>query len=176
MELEIRQIQRRLRDISFYDDRIERVIPDGIYGESTQRSVKSFQRANNLYETGEVDNDTWDKIEEVYDEIYRKNTRSVPLVLIDELDIPITVGSYSESLFVIQAMIIALSLYFDNINAIETNGIFDEATQREVEKIQIISGITPNAQIDREFINALAELYNTQITRNRPEDNSGVRY
>ena len=33
MEEEIRQIQRMLREISFYDDRIERVIPDGIYGD-----------------------------------------------------------------------------------------------------------------------------------------------
>ena len=54
MEKEIRQIQRMLREISFFDESIERVIPDGIYGEQTKSSVKSFQRSNNLYETGKA--------------------------------------------------------------------------------------------------------------------------
>ena len=170
MEEEIRQIQRMLREISFFDNRIERVIPDGIYGSSTEASVRSFQRNNNLYETGAVDNDTWDKITEVYDETMRLGKRQVPLVVIDELDTPIRVGSYSESLYVIQAMMLALSEYFENINPIEVNGIFDSSTQNEVEKIQLISGITPNALIDREFVNALTELYNIHITRNRYKD------
>ena len=174
MEEEIRQIQRMLREISFYDDRIERVIPDGIYGDGTKASVRSFQRNNNLYETGDVDNDTWDKIIEVYDNTVRLNKRQMPLVVIDEIDIPIEVGSYSESLYVIQAMILALSNYFENINSIDVNGIFDSKTQTEVEKIQLISGITPNALIDREFVNSLTELYNIHITRNRYEDSLNI--
>lgn len=174
MEEEIRQIQRMLREISFYDDRIERVIPDGIYGDGTKASVRSFQRNNNLYETGDVDNDTWDKIIEVYDNTVRLNKRQMPLVVIDEIDIPIEVGSYSESLYVIQAMILALSNYFENINSIDVNGIFDSKTQTEVEKIQLISGITPNALIDREFVNSLTELYNIHITRNRYEDSLSI--
>ena len=65
MAEDIRYIQRLLRDISFFDEDIVTVIPDGIYGETTKDSVKSFQRKHNLYETGTVDNDTWDKIVEV---------------------------------------------------------------------------------------------------------------
>ncbi len=170
MEEEIRQIQTMLRELSFFDDSIERIIPDGIYGEQTQEAVRSFQRANNLYVTGEVDNDTWDKIVEAYENNYRDNQRQVSVVIIDELDVPIEVGSASSSLYVIQAMILALSDYFDNIDAIDITGVFDAPTQTEVEKIQIISGLTPNSLIDRAFINALAELYNTYITVNRAED------
>lgn len=175
MEEEIRQIQMMLREISFFDERIERIIPDGIYGEQTANSVRSFQRNNNLYETGVVDNDTWDRIVEVYDKTIEDNKRNVLVQVIDEGAIPITVGDSSVSLYVIQAMILALSEYFDNIEAIKVTGIFDAPTQSEVERIQIISGITPNAQIDRTFINALAELYMTYVTRNHVKNSDSIR-
>lgn len=170
MDKEIRQIQQMLREISFADEEIERIIPDGIYGDDTRSSVRSFQRKYNLYETGEVDNDTWDKIVSVYDQTYADNKREITVSIIDEGDIPILVGDASESLFVIQAMLLALSRYFDNLSPVDTTGIFDKKTQDAVERVQIISGITPNATIDRQFLNALAELYMTYITLNNTEN------
>ncbi len=175
MEDEIRQIQQLLREISFFDENIERVVPDGIYGDQTKRSVESFQRANNLYVTGEVDNDTWDKIFEVYEETQRNNKRNVLVSVINEEQIPFTVGDRDASLYVVQAMILALSDEFDNIDAVTVNGIYDEETQKAVEVIQIISGLNPNAQIDREFINALSELYMTYITRDHVENSDTIR-
>ncbi len=175
MEEEIRQIQRMLREISFFDQNIERVIPDGIYGEQTESSVRSFQRNNNLYETGRVDNDTWDRIIEVYDRIIEENKRNVPVQIIDEGAIPFTVGDGDNSLYVIQAMMLALAEYFENIDAVEVTGVFDEKTQKAAEQIQLISGITPNAQLDRAFINALAELYMTYITRNNVNNSDSLQ-
>lgn len=172
MEDEIMQIQRMLREISFFDESIERVVPDGIYGEQTRSSVRSFQRNNNLYETGEVDNDTWDKIIEVYDRLQRENKNHVLVQIIDEGAIPINVGDASRSLYVIQAMILALSEEFENIDAVVVTGVFDGPTQSAVRQIQLISGITPNATIDREFINALAELYMVYITKNNIQNSA----
>jgi len=170
MDEEIRQIQDMLRFISFFDEDIERTIPDGIYGESTALAVRSFQKKYGLYETGEVDNDTWDKIVVVYDESHRNNKREVKVSVVDEGDIPIFVGDASESLFVIQAMLLALSRHFENLNPVEITGVFDKKTQDAVEKVQIISGITPNAQIDRIFLNSLSELYMSYITLNNVEN------
>jgi peptidoglycan hydrolase-like protein with peptidoglycan-binding domain len=175
LEDEIRQIQQLLREISFFDENIERVVPDGIYGDQTRRSVESFQRANNLYVTGEVDNDTWDKIFEVHEEIQTNNKRNILISVINEEQIPFNVGDRDASLYVVQAMILALSDEFDNIDAVTVNGIYDEETQKAVEVIQIISGLDPNAQIDREFINALSELYMTYITRDHVENSDTIR-
>lgn len=166
MAEDIRYIQRLLRKISFFDDDIISIIPDGIYGDTTAESVRSFQRKYNLYETGELDNDTWDKIVEVHGNSFEDNQKNFKVTVIDESRIPIFPGESSRSLYVIQAMILALSDEFDNIDAIEVTGIFDPATQREVEKIQIISGITPNGQIDRRFLNTLSQLYLAYITGN----------
>lgn len=175
MEEEIRQIQRMLREISFFDENIERVIADGIYGEQTASAVRSFQRNNNLYETGTVDNDTWDKIIEVYDRALEENKRNVHIQIIDEGAVPFAVGDGGASLYVIQAMMLALSEYFENIDSVDVTGVFDAKTQKAAEQIQIISGITPNAQIDRIFINALAELYMTYITRNHVKNSDSLQ-
>ena len=172
MEDEIRQIQTMLREISFFDEDIERVIPDGIYGDDTGNSVKSLQRKYDLYETGEVDNDTWDKIVEVYEKNFYEGKRNVRVSIIDESKIPILPGDSHSGLYVIQAMILALSDKFDNIDTVSVTGVFDPQTQRAVENIQVISGITPNGQIDRVFLNTLAELYHAYVTINNVE-NSG---
>lgn len=173
MEAEIRQIQTMLREISFYDEDIERVIPDGIYGNGTEESVRSFQRKYNLYETGEVDNDTWDKIIEVYDKTHRENKRSVCIKVIDETAIPIKVGDASASLYVIQAMMLALSGEFANLDEVAITGIYDSKTQSAAEKIMIISGLEPKSELDREFINSLSELYTTFITENHVKNKYG---
>ena len=170
MQDEIKQIQSMLREISFFDEDIERIIPDGIYGESTASAVRSFQRKNNLYETGEVDNDTWDKIVEVYEKVMEDNKREVVVRVIDESDIPITVGQYAQSLYVVQAMLLALSKQFTNLIEVDVTGNFDSKTQEAVRQIQLISGINPEPVVDREFLNSLSELYNTNITRNHREN------
>jgi len=175
MEEEIRQIQTMLREISFFDESIERVIPDGIYGDDTRKSVMSFQRSNNLYETGVVDNDTWDQIILVYEKVKRENKNQIPVQVIDELAIPIEVGDASLSLYVIQAMMHALSFELSNLDEVVITGIYDAPTQRAAEKIMIISGHEPKAELDREFINSLSELYNTYITRNHIRNSAALK-
>ena len=174
MEEEIRQIQMMLREISFYDEEIERIIPDGIYGAQTESSVRSFQRKNNLYETGIVDNDTWDKIVLEYDRIYEESKRNVQVQIIDEFNMPIRVGDFALSLFVIQAMIKALSYELSNIDEITVTGVYDENTRRAAEKIMIISGLEPKPELDRQFINSLSELYMTYVTRNNVKNNASA--
>ena len=132
--------------------------------------MRSFQRKNNLYETGEVDNDTWDKIVEVYERSTDDNKREVVVRIIDESDVPITVGQSALSMYVIQAMLLALSKQFTNLTEVDITGSFDAKTQEAVEQIQIISGINPSPVVDREFLNSLSELYNTNITRNHREN------
>jgi Putative peptidoglycan binding domain len=51
-------IQRRLVRAGF----LERDDVDGQYGSQTRRAVRRFQRENDLRDTGEVDENTWDKL------------------------------------------------------------------------------------------------------------------
>lgn len=54
----VRQLQKRLKEIDYYDGRI-----DGLYGLETRRAVVALQKASGLEETGDLTPDTWDAIE-----------------------------------------------------------------------------------------------------------------
>lgn len=163
-------IQKMLRKVANYNPNVIAVVPDGLYGKETRDSVASFQRAYSLPVTGEVDNDTWDRLSEVYSEILRLNELDICVRIFGEDGMPITPGEAHVSLYVIQAMMLALSEQFSNLGKVYVTGIYDEATADAVEKIQIVSGITPTDSIDREFVNALNSLYGTYITSNRVEN------
>lgn len=170
----VSHIQNMLRKLSFYNDNIRRIVPDGLYGEQTTESVKSFQRSQGLPETGEVDNDTWDRLVVTFDETERLEELQICLQVFNENGKELRPGDANSSLYVIQAMMYALAEKFSNIGPVYVTGIYDAATSRAVERIQVISGITPNGKIDREFVNSLAELYNVFITRNRVENSSHI--
>lgn len=167
-------LQNMLRELSFDNDDIRRVVPDGIFGKQTAESVASFQRSQGLPETGEVDNDTWDRLVLSYEERGRVEELQICLQLFDENKKNINPGDADTSLYAIQALMYSLAERFSNIGPVYVTGIYDDATSKAVENIQIISGITPNGRIDNEFINTLVELYNVFVTRNRVENSSEI--
>ena len=150
-------LQTFLRGISKNDERVYPVVPDGIYGEDTKRSVESFQNAYNLNVTGEVDSATWETIIREY-EIYEKFLEPVSGIKIIRNDEIILKGERHPSIYIIQSMISSLSDKFSNFKAVEINGIYDEKTAIEVEKLKLLFGITEE-NITKEFINILADLY-----------------
>lgn len=172
----VTHIQNMLRKLSFYNDDIRRVVPDGLYGKQTAESVASFQRSQGLPETGEVDNDTWDRLVVTYDETLKYEELKICLEIFNENGKEFSKGDAGASIYVIQAMMVALAEQFSNVGPVYVTGIYDDATSRAVDRIQVISGITPNGKIDREFINTLAELYNVFVTRDRVANSADINY
>ena len=64
----IRTLQTMLRAISRLNENIPSVVPDGIYGNDTVRTVTAFQRQFGLPVTGVVNQGTWNRIVEIYDD------------------------------------------------------------------------------------------------------------
>lgn len=63
---DVRTIQEQLNAIASVYTAIPSLIPDGIYGENTQGSVREFQSIFGLPQTGIVDFSTWYKISAIY--------------------------------------------------------------------------------------------------------------
>ena len=80
----VTHIQNMLRKLSVYNDDIRQVVPDGLYGKQTAESVTSFQRSQGLPETGEVDNDTWDRLVLTYDETQKYEELKICLEVFNE--------------------------------------------------------------------------------------------
>ena len=55
----IMELQQKLYDVSKVQKDIPPVIPDGIFGDETEESVKAFQRKFGFSETGRVDFELW---------------------------------------------------------------------------------------------------------------------
>lgn len=139
------------------DEMIYPVVPDGIFGEDTKRSVESFQAKYSLPITGEADTDTWEAIVREYEKYERflLPAQGVRIIRNDEI---IKKGDKHDGIYIIQSMIVSLSDKFTNINAVSINGIYDEPTDAEVRNLKEIFAIE-DEDITKEFINYLVSLY-----------------
>lgn len=153
----IREIQEYLYSISFYDNDIIRVIPDGIYGRETSLSVRSFQTEYGLPVTGEVDKQTWEKIVEIYREYV-----ALPPYPIDVFPSPTFVlnNEHSGSLvYILQAMLRDICMTYSNIPNIKITGIYDENTINTVKAIQQIANISSTGFTNRLTWNIIVMMY-----------------
>ncbi len=164
---DVRSLQKLLRNIASYYDYIPTVIPDGIFGDDTLSSVKGFQSNFGLEPTGEVDLDTWNKIVAVSNEVDALTSFAERVFVYPETLEKIYPGQKNVNLYVIQAMIKALSETFKDFDDISVTGIHDDKSVKNVRNIQKISGLNDDGVIDVEFFNFLADLYETYVSRER---------
>ncbi len=152
-------LQTFLRDISQRDERIPSVIPDGRFDVQTENAVKEFQRFNGLLVDGIVDNDTWDTLIKVHEDL-TEPVYLPQIICLDELtNKKITLNEFADCLFVIQAMLHILSLRFPNLPDLEISGQHKEDSVNSTREIQKISGLSPTGEMDLKTYNAIAKLY-----------------
>ena len=152
-------LQTLLREIAQRDERIPLVIPDGRFNIQTENAVKEFQRYNNLLVDGIVDNDTWDALIRVHEDLVQE-VYLPEIVCLNELtDKRIKLDEFADCLFVIQAMLHILALRFPNLPDLEISGQHKEDSVNIIKEIQRISGLEPTGEIDLKTYNAIARLY-----------------
>lgn len=157
----ISELQQYLRTISRLNKNIPSIIPNGLYDNLTEEAVRSFQRDYGLPVTGKVDNETWDKIYEVYQsvqELYEDIAAIFP--------VPSTERSYIREgdsgflVYILQAMLNTISSFYGNLNDIEINGRYGSETAEAVADLQDIIGLPRTGEVDFRTWNRLAQLYN----------------
>lgn len=62
----VRSLQTMLQVLSNVFPALLTVNPDGIYGETTQKAVRAFQRFSGLPETGIAEQETWNSLASCY--------------------------------------------------------------------------------------------------------------
>ena len=68
-------IQVMLDTVSINYTSIDGIEIDGIFGDQTYEAVKEFQRLNGLFESGEVDLQTWNYLAETYNSYIKQNNK-----------------------------------------------------------------------------------------------------
>lgn len=161
----IRSAQTFLREISNKYEEMPTVIPDGIYGEQTEASVKWFQNFRGLPVTGVIDKQTWDTLLEDY--LFLLSEREPPVcvnLMPKDFDV-ISPNEESIHLHPIQAMLKNLSKEFGTVSDLEITGIHDASSVNSVKSLQKILGKEESGNIDKAFFNDLSAIYETHISK-----------
>ena len=156
----IESLQTMLREISNFYPAVLPVIPDGTFGRSTFASVRSFQTMQGLSPTGEVTPETWVSIAELYGHLYPKST-IVTAIPVWETNQILGLGSTNYHLFLVQAMLAALSYIFKDVQKTESTGKLDDTTQAGLQWLQQASGLNPTGKLDTQTWFYLTNLYRT---------------
>lgn len=158
----VESLQTMLRVISQNDPRTLPIIPNGLYGSSTYASVRSFQISHNLTPTGETDLETWKCIIETYTKTlpyHETPTISIPW----RLDQTLLHGESNDHIYLVQAMLNALSKYYPSLQPPALTGSLDTLTQKGLEWLQTASGLPVTGHLDIATWNYLSKLYATTL-------------
>lgn len=156
-------LQTMLRTVARVNPSIPLLLPDGVYGEQTMRTVGEFQRQNGLETTGITDFETWKKIRDAYEEANTEAAAAQPLEIILNCHQVLLPESRNRHIYIIQAMFMALSADYDALKDVRVTGIFDIPTQRAVRWLQSCSGTTASGIFTKANWKMLAGLYTHKI-------------
>lgn len=154
----IYEIQNMLYYISFSDEKIPRVNPDGIYGAETKRAVEAFQSKNGLTPTGEVDERTYTSLYDAYSALSYMHSPALPLYAFPGNDYSIEPGEKSDIVLISQIVINNLSYHFST-PSVEMSGEMTEQTQQAVKKLQGLYRLPITGIIDKRTWDAMSGDY-----------------
>lgn len=152
----IRSLQTMLRTIAQLEPNQPSVIPDGVYTKQTADSVSAFQRRKGLPVTGVVDNTTWDRIVQDFNRANIEQQPAQPVQITLNPGQVIRKGEENVLLFLIQSMLLVLSMAQKGIPEPEITGILDPLTQEALLAFQIISDLPPTGELDKQTWKHLA--------------------
>ncbi len=169
--LELGDVGNQVRTIQIQLNRIARNYPaiptitptNGVFGVSTEQSVRTFQRVFNLNETGVVDKATWYKIKYIYTGVKRLGELASEGLMLEEVTQPFPqvlqegdTGSYVSTL----QYYLALIGYFNPVlPVIAIDGIFGPKTTEAVRQLQTIYGLTVDGIVGPETWNQILDAY-----------------
>ena len=161
----VRNLQRYLRTLSYFDERIPDVPIDGIYDSATEEGVRAFQSIYSLPVTGRVDAATWERLYERY--LEERALRDAPARISHFPRLPenytVELGEQQFLVQIIQHALAELDVVYNWGFELPLTGIYDETTAAAVRAFQEKNRLLPTGGVDRATWNALANAYNAQF-------------
>ena len=157
--LYIREVQNRLRELAFKDERIPLISVDGVYGPQTTEAVRAFQEAYGLDPTGKVDKTTWDALYKAYLDITDAERPIAGVVTFPDPNYVIRQGDTGDLVYAVQFMINSVSKVFANVPETLLSGVYDSGTARAVQSIQHAAGLPETGDVDKRTWDMLLGAY-----------------
>ena len=156
----VRELQYFLAFIGTFNDFVQPVPIDGIFGTRTRQSVEDFQRTYNLPVTGVVNAATWNTLFRVY----RTYLASLPenyfgTPIQPYPGIPLRIGSEGEEVVTLQTYLNRVSDAYPSIPKVTPDGIFGQNTAQAVRVFQGLFGLPVSGFVGAATWNTLANTY-----------------
>lgn len=150
-EQAITNLQRYLRQLSYFDEDIPPIVINGEWNDETQNALTVFQRKNRLSPTGTADEQTWNLLFSQYQNSLEENSppSSVPFFPRQPAGESLGIGDVGFVVSVIQYMLNELSLLYDGLDNMEINGNFDAATEAAVTEFQKRNLFPQTGRVDK---------------------------
>ena len=161
----IRSLQTMLRVIAEDDATLPTVVPDGIYGQETINAINAFQRRNSLPATGITDQITWERLVSAYEDALISIGKAAPIEIIMDPGKVYVLGDSSPYLYLLQSMLLYLSLRNPSIGAPAHNGILDATTSDALKGFQILAGLPPTGELDKKTWKYLVNQFTLNANR-----------
>ena len=145
----VRSLQTMLRVIAEDDTTLPTVVPDGIYGQDTITAVSAFQRRYGLPVTGVTDQETWETIVNTYSDALVRVDKAQPIEIVMDPGKIYRLGDSSPYLYLLQSMLLYLSLYHPDILTPTHNGTLDRQTSDALAGFQLLAGLPPTGELDK---------------------------
>lgn len=164
----VMNLQRYLRQLNFNED-INRIPIDGIYGDETRDALIEFQTLMGLTASGVADMETWDILFAEYQKSIEKNSSGIGIVPFFDRppDYELNIGDENTLVSVLEIMLEEISSEYSGlILGFEKNGIFDKTKADIIYEYQRVNLLDATGRVDKITWNRLAEDFNTIIRKN----------
>lgn len=161
----VRNLQRYLRHLSYFNEEIIEAPIDGIFDSDTEEALRAFQEKEGLPPTGRADLETWERLFRVYSDSVASKQEPNRIAHFPQIpeNYTVEVGEVQFLVSIIQNALHELSGLYDGLDAVPQSGVYDEATAEAMQRFQEINGLPPTGAVDRTTWNALADAYNRNL-------------
>lgn len=161
---DVRVIQIRLNRISTNYPAIPKInSEDGIFADDTENAVIAFQEVFGLTPDGIVGNATWYAIQYIYNSVKRLNELNSEGIRFEEIsnELPdlLQLGDSGSDVAVFQYYLSYISRFYDTIQSIPINGVFDDETRAAVISAQATFGLVQDGIVGENTWNAVYKAY-----------------
>lgn len=162
----IRTFQEMLRLISQAEGTLPLIAVDGKYGDGMEEAVRQYQAQKKLPVTGRVDAATWRAAAEDSERIREKSLPPLGITPFPNLaGYEIRCGEHSNLVLLLQIVLEALRIVYDDFGEVPLTGVYDNRTMRAIKRFQEKNLICPCDYVNKETWDALARQYNMQVSR-----------
>lgn len=159
----VTNLQRYLRQLSYFDSRIPAPPVDGIFDNATEQAIRAFQRAEGLPETGVADRPTWDLLYRRYLQSLEQKGDPRAVTLFPSIPEGYAVGEGDTQFLVrmIQFALQELAVLYEGLDNVPQSGTYDAETTRAVREFQRRHLLPETGAVDLRTWNALADAFNS---------------